>query len=76
MGIKSTLRGIRTTLANRRTEYIARQRLSAELAGFTSATERAELESVLDRHTPEEASEVRAILYRQAITRSMAGRRI
>jgi hypothetical protein len=76
MGIKSTARGARTTLANRRTERIARRRLAAELASFTSPTERAELESVLERHTPEEAGTVREILYRQAVAREMAGRRI
>jgi hypothetical protein len=75
MDIKSTIRGTRTTLANRRTERIARRRLAAELAAFSSPTERAELESVLERHSPADADEVRAILVRQDMARQMAGRR-
>jgi hypothetical protein len=42
----------------------ARRRLSAEVAGFASAAERAELEQILDRHTPEQTREIRAILGR------------
>ncbi len=82
MDLKSTIRGTRTTLANRRTaranrrtERIARRRLEAELAAFSSPAERAELESVLDRHSPADADQVRAILVRQDIARQMAGRR-
>jgi hypothetical protein len=76
MDLKSTIRGTRTTLANRRTERLARRRLEAELAAFTTEAERAELDSVLERHAPEEAAEIRAILYRQAIQRQMAARHL
>jgi transcription initiation factor TFIIIB Brf1 subunit/transcription initiation factor TFIIB len=76
MDIKSTIRDARTTLANRRTERTARRRLENELAAFRTEAERAELDSVLERHTPEEAAEVRAILYRQAVERQLAGKRI
>jgi hypothetical protein len=75
MDIKSTIRSARTTLANRRTENTARRRLEAELAAFTTESERAELDSVLERHTPEEGREVRAILARQAVARQLAGHR-
>ena len=72
MDIKSTIRGARTTLANRRTERIARRRLAGELAAFTSAADRAELDSILERHTPEVGREVRAILSRQDVQRQQA----
>lgn len=75
MDLKSTIRSARTTLANRRTEKSARRRLEAELAAFATAAERAELEIVLERHTPEEGREVRAILSRQAMERQLAGHR-
>jgi hypothetical protein len=75
MDIRSTVRGARTTLANRRTERNARRRLEAELAAFTSPAERAELDSVLERHAPEEADQIRAILFRQDVARQMAGHR-
>jgi hypothetical protein len=76
MDIKSTIRDARTTLVNRRTERIARRKLEAELAAFSSEADRAELDSVLERHTPEEGREVRAILSRLDVERQLAGRRI
>jgi hypothetical protein len=65
MPFTTRMRAARTALANRRTEYIARRRLSAELASFQTPTERAELDSLLSRHSAEETREVRAILNRQ-----------
>ncbi|MGW4944783.1 hypothetical protein ACWEOZ_24695 [Actinoplanes sp. NPDC004185] len=60
---------IRAELSRRRAERSARRRLSAELAAFTSAADRVELEQVLDRHSSEEAREVRGILLRQDAVR-------
>ncbi len=75
MDIRSTIRSARTTFASRRTENTARRRLEAELSTFTTESERAELDSVLERHTPEEGREVREILFRQAMERQLAGHR-
>jgi hypothetical protein len=56
---------IRTRLSRRRALRLARRRLSAELAAFTTAAERTELELMLDRHDSEESREIRSILLRQ-----------
>ncbi len=66
MPLATTIRGLRSTLADRRTERIARRRLSAELASFRSPSERAELDEMLARHSAEETREIREILHRQA----------
>jgi hypothetical protein len=65
MPLATTIRGLRSTLADRRTERIARRRLSAELASFRSPSERAELDEMLARHSAEETREIREILHRQ-----------
>ena len=63
------LREVRTALANRRTMRLERRRLTAELAAFRTTAERAELDQLLSRHTPEETAEIREILYRQDVLR-------
>jgi hypothetical protein len=65
MQLAAKIRDARTTLANRRTERQAHRQLSAELAAFTTAADRMELEQILDRHTAEETREIREILSRQ-----------
>lgn len=65
----TAIRAARTILSRRRTERLAHRRLSAELAAFTSAADRAELEHLLDRHSSEETREIRAILNRQYAVR-------
>jgi hypothetical protein len=64
-----TVTQLRNTLAARRADRANRQQLERELASYASPTERLELEAMIDRHTPEETREVRAILARQAVTR-------
>ena len=65
MQLAATLRDARTNLSHLRSERLARRELSAELATFTSASDRAELEHILDRHSFEETREIRMILSRQ-----------
>ena len=60
---------IRADVSRWRVERSARRRLSAEIAAFSSAADRVELEQVLDRHSSEEAREVRGILLRQDAVR-------
>jgi len=69
------LRDVRTALANRRTMRVAHRRLAGELASFRSAAERAELDELLGRHSPEETEEIRAILYRQDVHRQQTSGR-
>ena len=73
MPLQSTMRDVRVNLANRRTERLARRRLSAELAAFQTPAERAELDFILGRHTQEETREIREILNRQDYERQRAG---
>jgi hypothetical protein len=63
--IKTRIRQVRSTLANRRTERVAYRQLSRELAAFQSPAERAELDHLLGRHSVEETREIREILNRQ-----------
>jgi len=53
-----------------RTVRLARRRLSAELAAFSSAADRVELDLLLDRHDSAETQEIRSILLRQDAVRS------
>ena len=46
----------------RRAERAERNRLRAELASYRTPAERADLEAILERHTPEEISDLRARL--------------
>jgi hypothetical protein len=65
MQLAAKIRDARTSLSHRRTMRLARRRLSAELATFTTAADRAELDVLLDRHSGDETREIRAILLRQ-----------
>ena len=69
MALVTTLRSVRSTLANRRTERIAHRRLSAELAAFQTPAERAELDEMLSRYSPEDTEQIRAILNLQDFER-------
>ena len=72
MQLSSRLRDIRTAMANRRTIRLANRRLADELASFRSTSERAELDELLARHTPEETAQIRAILYGQDVRRQLS----
>jgi len=69
------LRDARTALANRRTVRAAHRKLSDELASFRTTAERAELDELLSRYSPEETAGIRAILHRHDVRRELAGRR-
>ena len=73
MPLTTKLRDVRGNLAGRRTERVARRRLSAELAAFQTPAERAELDFILGRHTQDETREIREILNRQDYERQRAG---
>jgi hypothetical protein len=72
MQLAAKIRDARTRLAHRRTLRQADRQLSAELAAFTSEADLAELDLILDRHSPEETREIREILDRQAAVRRFA----
>jgi hypothetical protein len=81
MPFSTRIREVRTNLSNRRTERVARRRLSDELASFRTPSERAELDEVLGRYGPEETREIREILNRQDYERQrqealIGGRRL
>jgi hypothetical protein len=69
MPLKTRITDVRVTLANRRTERVARRQLAAELASFVTPAERAELDHMLGRHTPEETRQIRDILTQQDLER-------
>ena len=73
MQFKTKVRDVRVNLSNRRTERVARRRLAAELASFVTPAERAELDHMLGRHTPEETREIRDILTQQDLERQRKG---
>jgi hypothetical protein len=75
MQFTTKLRDVRTALANRRTVRIAHRQLSAELASFRTTAERAELDELLSRYSPEETAELRRILHVQDVVRQQAGGR-
>jgi hypothetical protein len=72
MQLAAKIRDARTRLAHRRTVRRADRQLAAELAAFTTAADRTELEFILDRHSPEETRQIRAILSRQDAERRHA----
>ncbi|UQU61344.1 hypothetical protein COUCH_19980 [Couchioplanes caeruleus] len=65
MPLKNRITGVRTSLANRRTQRRAHRQLSAELAAFQTPAERAELDLILGRHDEAETAQIRDILNRQ-----------
>jgi hypothetical protein len=71
----STLRAIREEVANRRNARNNRRELERQLAAYDTPSARLEIETVLDRHDPDETREIRAILRQQAAERlARAGR--
>jgi hypothetical protein len=72
MQLAAKIRDARTSLAHRRTVRRANRQLSEELAAFATVAERTELDLILDRHSPEETREIRAILSRQDAERRFA----
>jgi hypothetical protein len=72
MKLVTGLRDARTALANRRTMARAHRRLSEELASFRTAAERAEIDQMLSRYSPEETREIREILIRQDLAGAQA----
>lgn len=64
MQLKSKIHSVRTTLSHRRTVRLANRQLSNELAAFTTAADRAELDEMIARHPAEETREIREILSR------------
>jgi hypothetical protein len=72
MQLAAKIRDARTSLTHRRTVRRANRQLSEELAAFATVAERTELDLMLDRHSPEETREIRAILSRQDAERRFA----
>ena len=64
---------IRSALLDRAVERRAYRRLAAELAGFRTPAERAELDELIARHSPDETRVIRQILERQDIDRHLLG---
>jgi hypothetical protein len=52
----------RTRLRERRETRAARNRLRAELASYSTAAERLELDAILARHDPAEVAELQSLL--------------
>ena len=65
MKLKTRFAAVGAALRSARDERIARRRLAHELAAFVTPQERAELDSMLGRHTLDETREIREILNRQ-----------
>jgi hypothetical protein len=65
MNVSTKIREVRSVLAGRRTERVARRRLSEELAAYQTPSERTELDQMLGRYSAEETREIREILNRQ-----------
>lgn len=66
----TAIAGLRTTLADRRNARTNRRLLERELAAFTTAAQRAELEAIMSRYTPAETQEIREILDGQGRSRT------
>lgn len=66
MQLAVKIREARTRHSHRRAVRIAHNQLATELAAFTTAADRAELEQILDRHTADETREIREILSRRS----------
>jgi hypothetical protein len=77
--LATKIRHARASLSDRRTMRLAHRRLSHELAAFTSGSDRAELDDILDRYPTAESEPIRAILRRQDAERlaaeAVSGRR-
>ncbi len=73
MNVRTAVAALRAQADARRTGREQRRRLECKLAGYTTAAEIAELESMLSRHSAEEIRDVEAILVRQAARRRHVG---
>jgi hypothetical protein len=72
MQLAAKIRDARTSLSHRRTMRLANRQLSAELAAFSTPADRAELDEILDRYSPDETEQIRVILSRQDAQRRYA----
>jgi len=72
MQLAAKIRHARTVLSDRRTVRLADQRLARELAAFASASDRAELDHILERYPTDDTRRIRAILGRQDAVRQFA----
>jgi maltooligosyltrehalose synthase len=70
MSITTRIRQARTVLNNVQTQRREYRQLTAELAAFQTPAERAELDELIARHSPEETRQIRAILNRQDYQRA------
>ena len=57
---------IKDTLSTHRSERAAHRQLAHELADYTSAADRLEIETIAARYSEEDSREVRQILFRLA----------
>ncbi|MET0495698.1 MAG: hypothetical protein ABW000_21440 [Actinoplanes sp.] len=64
MQLKSKIHSVRASVSHRRTVRLANRQLSQELAAFTTAADRAELDEMIERHSAEETRQIREILSR------------
>ena len=72
MQLVAKIRDARTSLSHRRTMRLANRQLSAELAAFSTPADRAELDEILDRYSPDETKQIRVILSKQDAQRRNA----
>jgi hypothetical protein len=72
MQLAAKIRHARATLSHRRTVRLADRQLARELASFASASDRAELDHILERHPAADTRQIRAILHRQGVVRQLA----
>ncbi len=73
MNVRTAVAALRAQADARRTDREQRRRLERELAGYTTAAEVAELESMLSRHSAEEIRDIERIITRQAAQRRHVG---
>lgn len=70
--MKTPVRKLSTVRTRLREQRAVRQRqaqLEHELAMYATPSDRADLDALLSRHTPEQTREIEAILVKQAIKR-------
>ena len=72
MQLAAKIRHARTALTHRRTVRQADRHLAQELASFASASDRAEIDHILERYPADDTRQIRAILVRQDAIRQFA----
>lgn len=72
MQLAAKIRHARTTLSHRRTVRLADKQLALELASFASASDRAELDHIIERYPAADTQRIRSILSRQDAARRLA----